>query len=167
MISVNVFSEEKAWSKRLKNKELFFKKICHAFPKRRRVGSEEFIQDMSATNLKSNLSDSGVGQWSSGLNESGSGINKNRSFWLVADAELIVYGATDPSAKLTIGGEDVLLAADGTFRIQVPFRDGTQKYEIKAVDASGEQEKSITMKFDRVTPLDDTNEKDKAETEWF
>ena len=27
MISINVFSEEKAWSKRLKNKDIFFKKI--------------------------------------------------------------------------------------------------------------------------------------------
>ena len=34
MISVNVFSEEKAWSKRLKNKDIFFKKICRAFPKK-------------------------------------------------------------------------------------------------------------------------------------
>ena len=34
MISVNVFSEEKAWSKRLKNKDMFFKKICKAFPKK-------------------------------------------------------------------------------------------------------------------------------------
>ena len=34
MISVNVFSEEKAWSKRLKNKDIFFKKICKAFPKK-------------------------------------------------------------------------------------------------------------------------------------
>ena len=34
MISINVFSEEKAWSKRLKNKDLFFKKICKAFPKK-------------------------------------------------------------------------------------------------------------------------------------
>ncbi len=32
MISVNVFSEEKAWSNRLKNKDLFFKKVCKAFP---------------------------------------------------------------------------------------------------------------------------------------
>ena len=32
MISVNVFSEEKAWSKRLKNKDIFFNKICKAFP---------------------------------------------------------------------------------------------------------------------------------------
>ena len=34
MIKVNVFSEEKAWSKRLKNQNLFFKKICRSFPKK-------------------------------------------------------------------------------------------------------------------------------------
>ena len=34
MISVNVFSEEEAWSKRLKNKDIFFNKICKAFPKK-------------------------------------------------------------------------------------------------------------------------------------
>ncbi len=34
MISINVFSEEKAWSKRIKNKNLFFQKICNAFPKK-------------------------------------------------------------------------------------------------------------------------------------
>ena len=34
MINVNVFSEERAWSKKLKNKEIFFKKICKAFPKK-------------------------------------------------------------------------------------------------------------------------------------
>ena len=34
MINVNVFSEEKAWSKRLKNKDIFFEKICKAFPKK-------------------------------------------------------------------------------------------------------------------------------------
>ena len=34
MINVNVFSEEKAWTKKLKNKNLFFQKICNAFPKK-------------------------------------------------------------------------------------------------------------------------------------
>ena len=34
MINVNVFSDEKAWSKRISNKNLFFKKICKAFPKK-------------------------------------------------------------------------------------------------------------------------------------
>ena len=34
MISIEVFSDEKAWSKRLKKKELFFKEICKLFPKK-------------------------------------------------------------------------------------------------------------------------------------
>ena len=34
MINVDVFSDEKAWSKRLRNKDLFFQKICNAFPKK-------------------------------------------------------------------------------------------------------------------------------------
>ena len=34
MIDIFVFSEERAWSKKLNKKQLFFKKICQAFPKR-------------------------------------------------------------------------------------------------------------------------------------
>ncbi len=34
MINVDVFSEEKAWSKKLKKKELFFKRVCSLFPKK-------------------------------------------------------------------------------------------------------------------------------------
>ncbi len=135
------------------------------YTKRSRVGSEEFMENnVSAPNSYQN--DSGAGIWSSGLNDSGAGIS-NRSFWLVADAELIVYGATDPSATLKIGEEKVPLASDGTFRLQVPFRDGKQNYEIKATDSSGQQDRSITMRFNRDTPVDNTNEKSNAETEWF
>ena len=34
MININVFSDETAWSKRLRNKDIFFQKICNAFPKK-------------------------------------------------------------------------------------------------------------------------------------
>ncbi len=34
MIDVDVFSEEKAWSKKLKNEDIFFNKICRSFPKK-------------------------------------------------------------------------------------------------------------------------------------
>ena len=136
------------------------------YTKRSRVGSEEFMENSSSYNPNPYQNDSGAGIWSSGLNDSGIGIS-NRSFWLVADAELIVYGATDPSATLTIGDEKIPLASDGTFRLQVPFRDGIQNYEIKATDSTGRQDRSITMRFDRATPLDNTNEKSNAETEWF
>ena len=137
------------------------------FPRRMRVGSEEFMENVRNKNNESELSDSGSGVWASGRNESGIGVVKDRSFWLVADAELIVYGATDPDATLTIGGEKVPLASDGTFRLQVPFRDGTQNYDIQALDSSGQQERKILMNFERKTPFDNTNQKDQAEKEWF
>ena len=34
MINIFVFSNERAWSSRLKNKKLFFKEICKSFPKK-------------------------------------------------------------------------------------------------------------------------------------
>jgi len=132
----------------------------------RRVGSEEF-QESVPGDLDSNNA-SGIGLWASGLNESGiGGVPQSRSFWLVADAELIVYGATDSTAKLFIEDEEVPLAKDGTFRLQVPFRDGIQNYSIKAIDQDGVDSKNITMKFERVTPVDNTNPNSKAESEWF
>ena len=115
------------------------------------------------------MNDSGSGLWASGRNESGiGGIEpRARAFWLIADAELIVYGSTDPSAKLQIGGEDVPLASDGTFRLQVPFRDGVQNYLIEATDSNGDQKRNINMKFERVTPQDNTNPIDQSKSEWF
>ena len=50
MINVNVFSNEKAWSKRLKKKELFFRKICEAFPKKYKFSNKK----ISLTLLLSN-----------------------------------------------------------------------------------------------------------------
>jgi hypothetical protein len=130
-------------------------------------GSEAFHELDQAS--QSDLNASGAGLWASGRNESGIGVvaPRQRSFWLVADAELIVYGATDPSARLSIGGEDVPLSSDGTFRVQVPFRDGQQIYAIEAVAADGEQKRNITLNFDRNTPEDNSNPSDQAVAEWF
>jgi probable rRNA maturation factor len=52
MISVNVFSEEKAWSKRLKNKDIFFKKICKAFPKKYKFFNKKVTFTLLLSNNK-------------------------------------------------------------------------------------------------------------------
>jgi hypothetical protein len=131
-------------------------------------GSEAF-HELEESGESGGLNASGAGVWASGRSESGSGLvaPRQRAFWLVADAELIVYGATDPSARLTIGGEEVPLSSDGTFRIQVPFRDGQQIYPIEAVAADGEQKRNISLHFDRRTPEDNSNPSDQAVAEWF
>jgi len=133
----------------------------------RRVGSEvlhEWDQDSARSG---GLNDSGAGLWASGRSESGSGMVQPRSFWLVADAELIVYGATEATATLSIGEQQIPLESDGTFRVHVPFRDGEQLYPIKAVAADGEQERSIRLEFERRTPAARVNRKEDAVLEWF
>ena len=52
MISVNVFSEEKAWSKRLKNKDIFFKKICKGFPKKYKFFNKKVTFTLLLSNNK-------------------------------------------------------------------------------------------------------------------
>ena len=52
MIKVNVFSEEKAWSKRLKNKTLFFKKICKALPKKYQFSNKKVYLSLLLSNNK-------------------------------------------------------------------------------------------------------------------
>jgi hypothetical protein len=131
-------------------------------------GSEAFLELEDSGLSDSAFSASGVGLWASGRNESGAGLAaRQRSFWLVADAELIVYGATDPAARLTIGGEEVPLTPEGTFRIQVPFRDGQQLYPIEAVAADGVQKRNITLEFRRSTPEANVNSREAAVPEWF
>ncbi|MFM7312600.1 MAG: DUF4912 domain-containing protein [Cyanobium sp.] len=134
-------------------------------PRLRRVGSEALHEETFG--LEGGTSDSGAGLWASGRSESGSGMVRSRSFWLVADAELIVYGATEPTATLTIGEQEVPLDQDGGFRVHVPFPDGEQTYPIKAVAADGEQERSITLAFERNTPSAHVNTKEQAIQEWF
>ena len=133
----------------------------------RRVGSEALHEWDRDSDRSGGLNDSGVGLWASGRTESGSGIVKPRSFWLVADAELIVYGATEPTARLSIGDQEIPLESDGSFRVHVPFRDGEQLYPIRAVAADGEQERSIRLEFERRTPAARVNRKDEAVLEWF
>ena len=130
--------------------------------------------------LSSYIFPSGVGMWAvpnvSGLNMSGVGMSgfsagavpaRPRKFWLVADAELIVYGATEPDANVTIGGRPIKLNSDGTFRFQMSFQDGLIDYPILAIAADGEQSRSIHMKFERETPSRNTNTKDEAVLEWL
>ena len=52
MININVFSEEKAWLKRLKNKDLFFKKVCKAFPKKYRFSNKKVSFSLLLSNNK-------------------------------------------------------------------------------------------------------------------
>ena len=151
--------------------ELMYRRSTATAARRVRLGSEvwhEGGQERAEQDQElDQITASGAGLWASGRSESGSGMARPRAFWLVADAELIVYGATEPSASLFIGDQQIPLEADGTFRVHVPFRDGEQLYPIRAVAADGEQERWIELDFQRQTPRARVNSKEEALLEWF
>ena len=52
MINVIVFSNEKAWSKRLKKKKSFFVKICSAFPAKYKFANKNISLSLLLSNNK-------------------------------------------------------------------------------------------------------------------
>ncbi|MCK4325454.1 hypothetical protein KAW55_01710 [bacterium] len=81
----------------------------------------------------------------------GSPVAKRRGFWFVLDCELIVYGATEPDAKVTIQGRPVALRPDGTFTVRYALPDGVQEIKTTAVSADGIEERTITPTVSRKT----------------
>ncbi|MBD2447025.1 DUF4912 domain-containing protein [Nostoc sp. FACHB-152] len=70
-----------------------------------------------------------------------------QDFWFVADAELIIHGATEPNASVNIAGNPISLKPDGTFHLRVPFSENLIDYLMTAVAADGENSKTIHKKF--------------------
>jgi hypothetical protein len=77
--------------------------------------------------------------------------NKPKNFWLKADTELIVYGATEPDASLTVQGQKVTLRPDGSFALRFYLPDGQQEYPIEAVSSDGTMKRQITFVVRRDT----------------
>jgi len=76
---------------------------------------------------------------------------RERGFWLVVDCELIVYGATEPNAEVTIQGKRIKLRSDGTFTMRYSLPDGKQVIPVKAVSGDKIEERIITPIVTRET----------------
>jgi phosphate transport system substrate-binding protein len=68
-------------------------------------------------------------------------------FWVVVDTELVLHGATEAGANVTIDGQKVKVNSDGTFKLTVPFVDNLVDYQIMATSANREHTKTIDKKF--------------------
>ncbi len=76
---------------------------------------------------------------------------QERSFWLVVNTELIVYGATEPDAKLTVQGKEIKLQPDGTFTLRFALPDGKQVIPVEATSSDGIDRRKITPIVTRKT----------------
>jgi hypothetical protein len=78
---------------------------------------------------------------------------KERGFWFVVNTELIVYGATQADATVTIQGRPVALRPDGTFQVRFALPDGKQVIPVTARSADGIEERTITPIVTRTTSV--------------
>jgi len=74
-----------------------------------------------------------------------------KGFWFNVNAELIIYGATEPTAKVTLGGHQIKLRADGTFSFRFALPDGKYDLPAVAVSADGTDGRAAELKFSRET----------------
>ena len=73
-----------------------------------------------------------------------------KGFWLNLAAELVLYGATEPDASVTVGGLPMPLRPDGTFSCRFALPDGEHSVTVSAISAQGDW-RQAELKFSRRT----------------
>ncbi|MGA2556397.1 MAG: DUF4912 domain-containing protein [Verrucomicrobiota bacterium] len=90
---------------------------------------------------------------------------RRRDFWFNVNAELVVYGSTEPDATVTIGGRQIELRRDGSFSFRFALPDGSYDLAVAARSADGEETRQADLYFSRASqyqggveahPQDDT-----------
>jgi hypothetical protein len=74
-----------------------------------------------------------------------------KGFWFNVNAELIVYGATEPDATVSIGGRKIKLRPDGSFSYRFALPDGNYEMPVVAISADETDGRAAEMKFSRGT----------------
>jgi len=79
------------------------------------------------------------------------GEEHHKEFWFNVNAELIIYGATEPDAKVTLGGRQIKLRPDGSFSCHFALPDGEYQLKAVATSAHDNEARSADFKFSRTT----------------
>lgn len=78
---------------------------------------------------------------------------KPRELPFAVDAELLVYGVSDPHAHVTLQGEPVLLRSDGSFAVRMTLTDRRQVIPVVASSADGVEQRTIILAVERNTKV--------------
>ncbi|HWF19322.1 MAG TPA: DUF4912 domain-containing protein [Verrucomicrobiae bacterium] len=115
---------------------------------RRQLAQE--ISSMSVAQFSQPGSEFGISSISS-ISSPFGGLERKKGFWFNVNAELIIYGATEPDAQVTIGGRTIKLRSDGSFSYRFALPDGD--YELPAVAVSSDQTdaRAAELSFKRAT----------------
>jgi len=81
----------------------------------------------------------------------GRALERERGFWFNVNAELVIYGATEPDAQVTIAGRAIKLRPDGSFSLRFALPDGEYELPVVARSRTGDDGRSAELQFRRHT----------------
>lgn len=76
---------------------------------------------------------------------------KRKGFWFKVNAELVIYGSTEPDAHVSIGGRPIRLRADGSFSYRFALPDGQYELPVIALSREGDDGRVAELEFARGT----------------
>lgn len=80
-------------------------------------------------------------------------LNRHRAFPFEVDAEMIIYGTSDPNAHVTLAGTPVQLRPDGSFSARLSMPDRRQVLPIVASSADGVEQRTVVLAIERNTKV--------------
>lgn len=92
--------------------------------------------------------------------KAGGTMQQSGNMPFAVDAEVIVYGAADRNAHVTLKGEPVQLRADGTFAVRLSMPDKRQVIPIVASSGDGVEQRTIILAVERNTKVMETKVRD-------
>jgi hypothetical protein len=87
----------------------------------------------------------------SSLSSPSGGAGERKEFWLNVNAEVSIYGTTEPNAKVAIGGREIRLRPDGSFSFRFALPDGNYKLQVTAISADQSDGRAAELTLDRRT----------------
>jgi len=86
-----------------------------------------------------------------GVSSPSAGPERGRGFWFNVNAELIVYGSTEPDAAVSIAGRQFQLRRDGSFSFRFALPDGQYELPVAARSPDGVETREAELKFSRAS----------------
>ncbi len=76
-----------------------------------------------------------------------------KGFWFAVNAEVVVYGSTEPDAAVSLAGRAVKLRPDGSFSFRFSLPDGHFQLPITASSADGMERRGAELLLSRATGI--------------
>ena len=72
-------------------------------------------------------------------------------FTLEVDAEVVLFGVTDPGARLTVKGQPITVEEDGTFTVRFAMPNRREIFPLVADSGDGAEQRMVVVAVERNT----------------